>query len=85
MGGLVASLLHWNLHDFSELDPRRSLRIVVPSATALVMSMQTIFASLFASVLGIRRVRVGDEGAPAPPSAAAAVGEVSRPGEVPAR
>jgi len=61
VGGLLASLIHWNLHDFSELDPRRSLRIVVPSATALVISMQTIFASLFASVLGIRRKRVGDD------------------------
>jgi len=54
--GLVASLVHWNLRDFGELDPRQSLRIVVPSAAALVMSFQTVFAALFASVLGIRRV-----------------------------
>jgi hypothetical protein len=99
VGGLVASLLHWNLHDFSELDPRRSLRLVVPSATALVMSMQTIFASLFASVLGIRRVRATDEASPAPhpgtatpgpsgadPSSDADPGDdVVRPGSVPAR
>lgn len=57
LSGLVASLVHWNLQDFGELDPRRSLRMVVPSAVALVLSCQTIFASLFASVLGIRRVR----------------------------
>ena len=79
IGGLLASLIHWNLHDFSELDPRRSLRIVVPSATALVMSMQTIFASLFASVLGIRRKRVGDEGS------GADVDDVTPSGAVPAR
>jgi Glycosyl transferase family 2 len=96
VGGLVASLLHWNLHDFSELDPRRSLRIVVPSATALVMSMQTIFASLFASVLGIRRVRAGGEVPPAqePPAqepdapteaSDGGVGEVRPSGSVPAR
>ncbi len=57
VAGLVASLVHWNLHDFDDLDPRQSLRLVVPSAVALVISLQTIFASLFASVLGIRRVR----------------------------
>ncbi|MFN2504861.1 MAG: glycosyltransferase family 2 protein [Acidimicrobiales bacterium] len=57
VGGLMASLVHWNLNDFGELDPRESLRLVVPSAAALVLSFQTIFASLFASVLGIRRVR----------------------------
>jgi hypothetical protein len=56
--GLVASLLHWNLQDFGVLDPRRSLRMVVPSAAALIVSFQTIFAALFASVLGIRRLRI---------------------------
>ena len=57
LAGLVASLMHWNLQDFGELDPRRSLRMVVPSAVAVILSCQTIFAALFASVLGIRRVR----------------------------
>ncbi|WP_245667461.1 glycosyltransferase family 2 protein [Actinomadura macra] len=55
LGGLVASLLHWRVNSFGELDPRHSLRIVVPAATALVMSFQAIFASLFVSILGIRR------------------------------
>ncbi|TYK49772.1 glycosyltransferase family 2 protein [Actinomadura decatromicini] len=55
LGGLVASLLHWRVNSFGELDPRHSLRIVVPAATALVMSLQAIFASLFVSILGIRR------------------------------
>jgi glycosyltransferase involved in cell wall biosynthesis len=53
--GLVASLAHWQVHSFGELDPRHSIRLVVPSATALVMSFQMIFASLFVSILGIRR------------------------------
>ncbi|HEX2192313.1 MAG TPA: glycosyltransferase family 2 protein [Acidimicrobiales bacterium] len=65
VSGLLASLVHWNLHDFGELNPRRSMRIVVPSAVALIMSFQTVFASLFASVLGIRRKRGPDEPAPA--------------------
>ncbi|MFC0036773.1 glycosyltransferase family 2 protein [Actinomadura rayongensis] len=55
LGGLVASLMHWRVHSFGELDPRHSLRIVVPAATALVMSLQQLFASLFVSILGIRR------------------------------
>ncbi len=53
--GLVASLVHWQVHSFGQLDPRDSLRLVVPSATALIMSFQMIFASLFVSILAIRR------------------------------
>ncbi|ACY96562.1 MULTISPECIES: glycosyltransferase family 2 protein [Thermomonospora] len=55
LAGLVASLLHWRVNNFGELDPRQSLRMVVPSATALVMSFQAIFASMFVSILYIRR------------------------------
>ncbi|SEG47479.1 Glycosyltransferase involved in cell wall bisynthesis [Thermomonospora echinospora] len=53
--GLAASLLHWRINNFGELDPRQSLRMVVPAATALVMSFQAIFASMFVSILYIRR------------------------------
>jgi glycosyl transferase family 2 len=53
--GLVASLVHWQGHSFGQLDPRDSLRMVVPAAAALVMSFQMIFASLFVSILAIRR------------------------------
>jgi glycosyltransferase involved in cell wall biosynthesis len=53
--GLVASLVHWQGHSFGQLNPRDSLRIVMPAATALIMSFQMIFASLFVSILGIRR------------------------------
>jgi hypothetical protein len=53
--GLVVSLVYWNGRGFGNLDPRDSLRIVVPSATALVVSFQVIFAALFASILLIRR------------------------------
>jgi glycosyltransferase involved in cell wall biosynthesis len=53
--GLVASLVHWQGHSFGQLDPRDSLRIVMPAATALIMSFQMIFASLFVSILAIRR------------------------------
>ncbi|MEO3812072.1 glycosyltransferase family 2 protein [Sphaerisporangium sp. B11E5] len=57
LGGLVASLAHWQVRDFGPLIPAESLRLVVPSATALIMSFQTIFAALFISILGIRRTK----------------------------
>ncbi|GGK69722.1 dolichol-P-glucose synthetase [Sphaerisporangium melleum] len=57
LAGLVASLAHWQVRDFGELIPAESLRLVVPSATALIVSFQTIFASLFISILGIRRTK----------------------------
>lgn len=57
LAGLVASLAHWGGKGFGELIPAESLRLVVPSATAFIMSFQTIFASLFISILGIRRTR----------------------------
>jgi glycosyltransferase involved in cell wall biosynthesis len=53
--GLVASLVHWQGHSFGQLNPRDSLRIVMPAATALMMSFQIMFASLFVSILAIRR------------------------------
>ncbi|MDH2428713.1 glycosyltransferase [Sphaerisporangium sp. TRM90804] len=55
--GLVASLAHWQVRNFGPLIPAESLRLVVPSATALIISFQTIFASLFISILGIRRTK----------------------------
>ncbi|MCW2880906.1 MAG: dolichol-p-glucose synthetase [Sphaerisporangium sp.] len=55
--GVVASVAHWQVRNFGELIPAESLRLVVPSATALIMSFQTIFAALFISILGIRRTK----------------------------
>ncbi len=57
LAGMVASLAHWQVRNFGELIPAESLRLVVPSATALIMSFQTIFAALFISILGIRRTK----------------------------
>jgi hypothetical protein len=81
VSGLLASLVHWNRHNFGNLDPRQSLRLIVPSATALVMSFQVMFAALFASVLGIRRVRTTSD----PPIEIESPTLVTVPGEGPAR
>ncbi|MEV2267729.1 glycosyltransferase [Nonomuraea africana] len=79
--GLVMSLVHWQVRSFGALDPRESLRIVVPSATALIMSFQTIFAALFISILGIRRTRetATDVAAKAAEEAAEAVSREESP------
>lgn len=53
--GLVASLVHWQVRSFGQLDPRESLRLVVPSATALMMSFQALLGTFFLSILNIRR------------------------------
>jgi glycosyltransferase involved in cell wall biosynthesis len=64
LAGLIASLVYWNGRGFGNLDPRDSLRLVVPSATALIMSLQVVFAALFASILLIRRRPEGRAVAP---------------------
>jgi hypothetical protein len=57
IAGFVLALFLWHGHHFGILDPDRSLRLIVPSVTALVVSCQIILASLFASILGIDRIR----------------------------
>lgn len=64
--GLVASVSHWQVHGYGELDPRTSLRLVVPSATALVVSFQVIIATFFLSILSIRRTQHPGTGEQAP-------------------
>lgn len=55
--GLVASVSHWQVHGYGELDPRWSLRLVVPSATAFVLSFQVMIVTFFLSILSIRRTQ----------------------------
>src|SRR6266536_63903 len=55
--GVVVSISQWKVARFGPLHPTHSLRIMVPSATALVVSCQVIFGTFFISILGIRRTR----------------------------
>ena len=58
IGGIAAALYAvgaWGRTSFSELDPVVSMRIVVPSATAMVLGLQIVFSSLFHSILGLTR------------------------------
>jgi hypothetical protein len=45
----------WGRESFGALSIETSMRIVAPSATALILGLQLIFSSLFLGVLGLRR------------------------------
>jgi glycosyltransferase involved in cell wall biosynthesis len=51
----VYSVLTWKWHGFGVLDPLRTLRIIIPAITALIIGVQIVFSSFFLSVLGLRR------------------------------
>jgi glycosyltransferase involved in cell wall biosynthesis len=56
--GLVCSIYSvftWKQSHFGILDPARTLRIIIPAITALIIGVQIVFSSLFLSVLGLRR------------------------------
>ncbi|WP_106402914.1 glycosyltransferase family 2 protein [Actinocorallia populi] len=55
LAGVGVSVVHWHGAQFGELNARETLRMVVPSATALMMSCQMILGTAFLSILGIRR------------------------------
>lgn len=45
----------WGQQAFGPLDPQVTLRIVAPSATALILGIQLAFSSFFLGVLGLKR------------------------------
>ena len=58
VGGLALSvyaLSSWGAHRFGPLDPSRTLRLVIPAATLIVLGLQTILSSFFLSILGLKR------------------------------
>jgi glycosyltransferase involved in cell wall biosynthesis len=50
---LVAAALTWRAGNFSALDPRVTMREVIPAVVLLALGVQTIFASFFLSILDI--------------------------------
>jgi glycosyltransferase involved in cell wall biosynthesis len=54
LGGSIAAFLKWGDVSFRALDPFVTLRIIIPSVTALILGFETILASFFLSVLGLR-------------------------------
>jgi len=58
--GTITALAHWGEADFGPLDPRGTIRLVLPSATLIALGVINVFAGLFSSLLTLRGVRPGD-------------------------
>jgi len=52
---LLGAVNQWRLAGFGRLDYSRTMRWVIPGATLTTLGFQTIFASFFVSILGMRR------------------------------
>jgi len=61
LGGSVWAVHYWSSRSFGNLDPEQTLRLVVPSAFTVMLGCQTILASFFLSVLGLRVRRLGNQ------------------------
>jgi hypothetical protein len=55
LGGSIYAVDVWGARHFGALDYSHTMRLVIPSVLALVLGLQTVFASFFLSVLGLRR------------------------------
>lgn len=53
--GSIYAVSFWDARSFGPLDPSKTLRIIIPSITALILGCQIILSSFFLSVLGLRR------------------------------
>lgn len=59
LAGSIWAVFFWKAHSFGRLDPSSTLRIIIPSVTALTLGFQIILSSFFLSVLGLS---AADEG-----------------------
>jgi hypothetical protein len=57
LAGVIVSAVTWGGSGFHDLNYEHELRLVIPSATALVVSCQLILSSFFLSILGIKQTR----------------------------
>jgi glycosyltransferase involved in cell wall biosynthesis len=55
VGTSAYALGFWHTRHFGPLDYSHTMRLVIPAALCLILGVQTIFASFFLSVLGLRR------------------------------
>jgi glycosyltransferase involved in cell wall biosynthesis len=62
--GLIVSLDYWTGSGFHNLNYEHELRLMIPSATALVLSCQLILGTFFLSILGIKQTRHTSAGGP---------------------
>jgi hypothetical protein len=55
LAGAIYAFVHWGATHFGDLDPSKSLRVTIPSITAIALGAQILLGSLFLSILGLRR------------------------------
>ena len=53
VAGTIFAVLTWGSVGFGALDPRTTMREIIPALVLLTLGVQTIFASFFLSILGI--------------------------------
>jgi len=58
LGTSLYSVGDWGARHFGALNYSHTMRLVIPAALLLILGAQTVFASFFVSVLGLRRVNV---------------------------
>lgn len=51
----VGALVYWSQNFFGEIDPRFSMRLVIPGAVLFTLGFQMLFASFFLSILNTKR------------------------------
>ena len=55
IAGSVYALTGWEAKSFGNLDPTSTMRIVIPSVTALTLGFEIILSSFFLSILRMKR------------------------------
>lgn len=57
LAGTVVAVTNWGETGFGALDPRGTIRLVLPSATAIALGVIGVFSGLFSSLLTLRGMR----------------------------
>lgn len=55
LGLLVTAVLGWSSARFGQLDPRVTMRQVIPAVVLSILGLQTVFSSFLFSLLGLRK------------------------------
>jgi hypothetical protein len=55
LGTSIYAVTIWQARHFGYLDYSHTMRMIIPAALFLTLGVQTVFASFFVSVLGMRR------------------------------
>ncbi|MET7750436.1 glycosyltransferase family 2 protein [Micromonospora sp. NPDC005367] len=54
VAGTIGAISYWGLDGFGDLDPHATLRVVLPSATAIALGVVVFFSGLVGSLLTLR-------------------------------